>query len=63
MDDVQLQFFDLEKPCPESILNCESLRTQYKKEYEELKQRGGCGGCMERALKHKFFAIISALQV
>jgi hypothetical protein len=63
MNDDQLQFFDLEKPCPESIMNCETLRLQYKKEHEELKRRGGCGGCIERALKHKFFSIISALTV
>lgn len=63
MTDDQLQFFDLEKPCPSTIMNCEAIRSQYKKEYDEMKRRGGCGGCIERALKHKFFAVISALQV
>ena len=61
MEEDQLNFFNLDLPCPGSIINCEKAREQYKNEREELIRRGGCGGCLERALKSKYIAIITAL--
>lgn len=57
----QLQFFELDKPCPKEILNCESVREQYKRERDDLLARGACGGCMDRALRNKYITLISAL--
>jgi len=61
MTEDQLSFFNLEAPCPDSIIGCETVREQYKKELEDLKSRGACGGCAERSLKNKFIAIIGSL--
>lgn len=61
MTDDQLKFFDLNAPCPEDIINCNSVREQYKNEFEDVKRRGGCGGCIERALRNKYIAILAAL--
>ena len=61
MNEDQLSFFNLEAPCPDSIIGCETVRAQYKLELDELKSRGACGGCAERSLKNKFIAIINSL--
>jgi hypothetical protein len=61
MTEDQLKFFDLNAPCPDSITNCESVKEQYKKEFLDLQGRGGCGGCLERALRNKYIVLISAL--
>jgi hypothetical protein len=61
MTEDQLDFFNLEKPCPSSIINCEKVREQYKNEKEDLIRRGGCGGCLERSLKSRYMALITAL--
>lgn len=61
MQEDQLNFFNLDLPCPESIINCEKVREQYKNEKEELTRRGGCGGCLDRALRGKYISIIDAL--
>jgi hypothetical protein len=61
MDDIQLNFFDLNVPCPENIINCENLRAQYKAEWEAVKSRGGCGGCMERSLRNKYITLVNSL--
>jgi hypothetical protein len=61
MTEDQLDFYNPEKPCPDSIINCEKLRQQYTKEKEDLMRKGGCGGCMERSLKGKYAALVMAL--
>ena len=61
MDDIQLKFFDLAQPCPDNIINCESVREQYKNELEQLRSRGGCGGCMERSLRNKYIVLVNSL--
>lgn len=61
MTEDQLNFFNLDLPCPPSILNCQKLREQYMKEKEDLMIRGGCGGCLERSLRNKYITLILAL--
>ena len=61
MTEDQLKFFRLDEPCPDDIINCESIRDQYRKEYMDLQSKGGCGGCLERALRNKYISIISSL--
>lgn len=61
MTEDQLKFFDLNAPCPEDIINCEPIKEQYRKEYESLKGQGGCGGCIERALRNKYIVLISSM--
>lgn len=62
MDNIQHSFFDFNAPCPEDIINCSEVREQYKKEWEELKRRGGCGGCMERSLRNKYIVLVNSLR-
>jgi hypothetical protein len=61
MDVDQLKFFELGEPCPPEIINCESIRAEYKRERDDLMARGGCGGCMERALRNKYITLIAGL--
>lgn len=57
----QLKFFELDQPCPGDILNCELLREEYRKERDKLIASGGCGGCMERALRNKYITLVSGM--
>lgn len=57
----QLKFFELDQPCPPEIINCELMREEFKKERERIIAAGGCGGCMERALRNKYITLISGL--
>jgi len=61
MTEDQLKFFNLNEPCPDDIINCDSVREQYKKEYQDLTARGACGGCLERSLRNKYIVLLSAL--
>lgn len=60
MDKI-LQFFDLARPCPGEISDCEQLRREYVREYEEMKKRGGCGQCMERNLRNNWIVKLQGI--
>jgi hypothetical protein len=46
------QFFTLDKPCPDSIKDCEQVRDDYKKRLEILKSQPGCSSCKLRSLRN-----------
>lgn len=58
MEEIQLKFFNFEEPCPPEIVNCETIREEYKAEIEKYKSQGICGGCIERSLRSKYATII-----
>lgn len=60
MEDIQLAFFDIEAPCPDSIPNCEFLRSEYIKERDSLLTQGVCIDCVMRGLRNKYTTFILA---
>ncbi|NBO99113.1 MAG: hypothetical protein EBU90_03165 [Proteobacteria bacterium] len=56
--DYIMQFFDMTRPCPEQIQDCEKHRAAYTAEYEAIKSKGGCGTCMERNLKQRYIGLL-----
>jgi hypothetical protein len=61
-DQIILDFFNFEVPCPEHIPSCEELRTQYRAEVNTL-AKTGCSGCKQNALKSKYINKIWELYV
>lgn len=55
------QFFNFALPCPEQIPDCQALREQYTREIQEAKNRGGCGGCIERNFKNQYIIKLQTL--
>jgi hypothetical protein len=48
------EFFDLNRPCPESILDCDKLREQYKQKKDDFFPDGKCSGCQAVNIKMQF---------
>ena len=53
-----LDFFDVQKPCPAGIDNCDSLRKQYLQELEDNKIGSQCNGCFMRVIRDKYLEIM-----
>jgi len=53
-----LDFFDLNKPCPEDIKDCIDLRKQYEQDVQSVSNGGGCSKCAINRIKSKFINII-----
>jgi hypothetical protein len=53
------EFFELEKPCPNEIKDCEQWREQYKKDLAELNPRV-CKPCALNSLKAKYINIFAS---
>lgn len=62
MNEDQLEFFLKDKPCPESIPNCTSLREEYFSELERHRSSGACSSCIERTLRNKYITFIMSSQ-
>ncbi len=52
-DQLILDFFDTDKPCPEQIPFCTALRQKYQEELNKLNQ-SGCSACKKNSLKAQF---------
>jgi predicted nucleic acid-binding protein len=52
-DQVMIDFFNFELPCPQSIPFCEQLRQKYKEELDKLTVTG-CSTCKKNSLKAKY---------
>jgi hypothetical protein len=55
---ILFDFFNIEKPCPPVIKNCEELRKNYLLEIDKLKSASSCGKCNLNSLKGKYMSII-----
>lgn len=53
-----LAFFDLTRPCPEGIPDCNELRLQFEKDAIEVQKNGSCLGCAKLALREKYLDIL-----
>lgn len=63
MNEDQINFFIKDKPCPESIPNCSSLREEYFLELQKHVSNGACNSCIERSLRNKYITfILSSIQ-
>ena len=56
-----MQFFDLARPCPDEITDCNKHRAEYIRELNELKMRGGCSPCIEKSLKNRYITFLQPL--
>jgi hypothetical protein len=52
-DQIMIDFFNFEQPCPSEIPYCEQLRQKYKEELEKLSATG-CSTCKKNTLKSKY---------
>lgn len=52
-DQLLLDFFNFEKPCPDNIPFCVQLRQKYQEELDKL-TKTGCTACQRNSLKAKF---------
>ena len=52
-------FFEENKPCPNEIPNCESLRAKYLEEIKNLDPRS-CKPCVTNSIKNKFINFINS---
>ena len=52
-DQLILDFFNFDKPCPEKIPFCMQLREKYTEELNKL-NTSGCSACKRNALKSKY---------
>jgi hypothetical protein len=53
-------FFDLDKPCPPDINNCEDLRKQYTAELKKYQESNACTSCVMRTLRNKYLTFLMA---
>lgn len=53
IDTIVQDFFDLEKPCPSEIIECEQIRQRYKSELDTISAQG-CTQCQKNSLKGKY---------
>jgi len=56
MSNLINEFFDLNKPCPDKIPNCQQLRDEYQKALDE-KRASRCSACEELKIKTKYMEI------
>jgi hypothetical protein len=54
-DQIILDFFNFEKPCPSHVNSCEELRLKYKEEAASM-SKAGCSGCKQNALRAKYIS-------
>ena len=55
-------FFDLDKPCPSQIIECDQIRARYKSELDKLTQEG-CSQCKKNGVKAKFMEEVWKLAI
>ena len=60
MDEI-MKFFDFAQPCPQSIKDCELIRSEYGRDLDEARKRGGCNTCIERNLRQQYIIKLQAL--
>jgi len=53
VNEIIEQFFDLSKPCPSQIVECEQIRGKYKAEVDALTAEG-CSQCKKNGVKAKY---------
>lgn len=58
MQQSVLDFFDLNKDCPNTIKNCVDLRKRYMDEILTLGSGSGCSKCAVNRIKSKYIDII-----
>ena len=51
-------FFNFEKPCPETVKNCDELRDNYKNRLQQIESDTSCNGCKKLNLKAEFMTHI-----
>lgn len=56
------QFFDLSKPCPTQIIECEQIRDKYKQEIDALTAQG-CTQCKKNGVKAKYLEDVWKLAI
>jgi len=58
MQQSVLDFFDFNKPCPDTIQNCMDLRKKYEDDIQTLGFSSGCSKCAVNRIKSKYIDII-----
>jgi len=53
VNEIIEQFFDLSKPCPSQIIECDQIRAKYKAEVDALTAEG-CSQCKKNGVKAKY---------
>lgn len=54
-----LQFFNKEKPCPQEIVNCESLREEYFKDLINRTSQTNCIHCAQVEIRDKYIRLLT----
>ena len=57
MSNLISEFFDLTRPCPDRVPNCQQLREQYQKDIQLMRDYG-CRPCAETKIKVKYMEIV-----
>lgn len=53
-DEIASKFFNKDESCPDEIIDCENLKTEFFSSLDDLKSKHGCSPCVERHLINKF---------
>lgn len=53
VNEIIEEFFNLDKPCPSQIIECEQIRTKYKEDLDRLTKEG-CSQCKKNGVKARY---------